>query len=79
MLSNKGRDPVERGPGFLGKLRFRRAQYSEIIPPAGGVHLGTTAIQRAETRNPKQTPSSKVGMTKTTTLLAVLSLGALGI
>jgi hypothetical protein len=35
MLSNKGRDPVEQGPGSLGKLRLRRAQYSEMIPPAG--------------------------------------------
>ena len=35
MLSNQGRDPVERGPGSLGKLRLRRAQYSETIPPAG--------------------------------------------
>jgi hypothetical protein len=34
---------------------------------------------KSETRNPKQTPSTKQGMTKTTTLLAVLGLGALGI
>ena len=34
---------------------------------------------KSETRSPKQTPSTKQGMTKTTTLLAVLSLGTLGI
>jgi hypothetical protein len=34
---------------------------------------------KSETRSPKQTPSTKQGMTKTTTLLAVLSLGPLGI
>src|ERR1035438_4114237 len=30
---------------------------------------------KSETRNPKQTPSTKQGMTKTTALLAVLRLG----
>ena len=34
---------------------------------------------KSETRNPKQAPSTKQGMTKTTTLLAVLGLGTLGI
>src|ERR1035441_3545858 len=63
MLSNKGRDPVERGPGSPGKLRLRRAQDSEIILPAGGVHLGTTAIQSAETRNskPETNPKHQAG------------------
>ena len=35
MWSNKGRDPVERGPGSLGKLRLRRAQHPAITSPAG--------------------------------------------
>jgi hypothetical protein len=34
---------------------------------------------KSETRNPKQTPSTNQEMTKTTILLAVSSLGALGI
>jgi hypothetical protein len=34
---------------------------------------------KSKTRSPKQTPSTKQGMTQTTTLLAVLSLGPLGI
>jgi hypothetical protein len=34
---------------------------------------------KSETRSPKQIPSTKQGMTKTTTLLAVLGLGPLGI
>jgi hypothetical protein len=34
---------------------------------------------KSETRSPKQTPSTKEGMTQITTLLAVLGLGLLGI
>src|ERR1017187_8931606 len=35
LFSEKGRGPIERGSGSPRKLRLRRAQHSEMIPPAG--------------------------------------------
>src|ERR1022692_2386371 len=51
LFSEKGRGPIERGSGSPRKLRLRRAQHSEMIPPAGETPAPRLENRLAEPRS----------------------------